>query len=199
MLRVGVTGGIGSGKSTVAAVLVAAGAALIDADAISRDLTLAGGAAIEPLRKQFGDKVISPDGALSRPAMRELAFNDAAVKAQLEAIIHPLVAQQCDQQAEFALAAGKSCAVFDIPLLVESGRWRTQLDCIVVVDCLESTQISRVVQRSNWGAESVQKVIAAQATRAQRLAAADMVIYNDGLSLEQLLAQVQQLLPRLKL
>ena len=199
MLRVGVTGGIGSGKSTVAAMLVAAGAALIDADAISRDLTLAGGAAIEPLRKQFGDKVISPDGALSRPAMRELAFNDAAVKAQLEAIIHPLVAQQCDQQAEFALAAGKSCAVFDIPLLVESGRWRTQLDCIVVVDCLESTQISRVVQRSNWGAESVQKVIAAQATRAQRLAAADMVIYNDGLSLEQLLAQVQQLLPRLKL
>ena len=183
MLRVGVTGGIGSGKSTVAAMLVAAGAALIDADAISRDLTLAGGAAIEPLRKQFGDKVISPDGALSRPAMRELAFNDAAVKAQLEAIIHPLVAQQCDQQAEFALAAGKSCAVFDIPLLVESGRWRTQLDCIVVVDCLESTQISRVVQRSNWGAESVQKVIAAQATRAQRLAAADMVIYNDGLSL----------------
>ena len=199
MLRVGVTGGIGSGKSTVAAMLVAAGAALIDADAISRDLTLAGGAAIEPLRKQFGDKVISPDGALSRPAMRELAFNDAAVKAQLEAIIHPLVAQQCDQQAEFALAAGKSCAVFDIPLLVESGRWRTQLDCIVVVDCLESTQISRVVQRSNWGAESVEKVIAAQATRAQRLAAADMVIYNDGLSLEQLLAQVQQLLPRLKL
>ena len=199
MLRVGVTGGIGSGKSTVAAVLVAAGAALIDADAISRDLTLAGGAAIEPLRKQFGDKVISPDGALSRPAMRELAFNDAAVKAQLEAIIHPLVAQQCDQQAEFALAAGKSCAVFDIPLLVESGRWRTQLDCIVVVDCLESTQISRVVQRSNWSAESVEKVIAAQATRAQRLAAADVVVYNDGLSLEQLLAQVEQLLPRLKL
>lgn len=199
MLRVGVTGGIGSGKSTVAAMLVAAGAALIDADAISRDLTLAGGAAIEPLRKQFGDKVISPDGALSRPAMRELAFNDAAVKAQLEAIIHPLVAQQCDQQAEFALAAGKSCAVFDIPLLVESGRWRTQLDCIVVVDCLESTQISRVVQRSNWSAESVEKVIAAQATRAQRLAAADVVVYNDGLSLEQLLAQVEQLLPRLKL
>ena len=199
MLRVGVTGGIGSGKSTVAAMLVAAGAALIDADAISRDLTLAGGAAIEPLRKQFGDKVISPDGALSRTAMRELAFNDPAAKAQLEAIIHPLVAQQCDQQAEFALAAGKSCAVFDIPLLVESGRWRTQLDCIVVVDCLESTQMSRVVQRSNWGAASVEKVIAAQATRAQRLAAADMVVFNDGLSLEQLHAQVQQLLPRLKL
>ena len=199
MLRVGVTGGIGSGKSTVAAMLVAAGAALIDADAISRDLTLAGGAAIEPLQKQFGDKVIAPDGALSRPAMRELAFNDPATKAQLEAIIHPLVAQQCDQQAQFALAAGKSCAVFDIPLLVESGRWRTQLDCIVVVDCLESTQISRVVQRSNWSAESVEKVIAAQATRAQRLAAADVVVYNDGLSLEQLLAQVEQLLPRLKL
>lgn len=199
MLRVGLTGGIGSGKSTVAAMLVGAGAALIDADAISRGLTVVGGAAIEPLFTQFGPRVISPDGAMNREAMRDLAFNDPAIKLQLEAIIHPLVGLACEHEARAALIAGKSCVVFDIPLLVESGRWRSHLDCIVVVDCLESTQILRVVQRSNWAAGAVEKVIAAQATRAQRLAAADMVIYNDGLSLEQLLAQVEQLLPRLKL
>jgi dephospho-CoA kinase len=179
--------------------LVVAGAALIDADAISRSLTAAGGAAMEPILKQFGAGVVSLDGAMNRNAMRDLAFNDPAFKVQLEAIIHPLVGQACGEQARLALAAGKSCAVFDIPLLVESGRWRSQLDCIVVVDCLESTQIQRVMQRSNWSAEAVEKVIAAQASRAQRLAAADMVIYNDGLSLEELREQVHNLLPRLKL
>ncbi len=199
MLRVGLTGGIGSGKSTVAGMLLSAGAALIDADAISRSLTAAGGAAIELLRKQFGDKVISVDGAMNRETMRKLVFNNPASKAQLEAIIHPLVARGCDQQAEFALQDGKPCAVFDIPLLVESGSWRSRLDWIVVVDCLESTQVSRVMLRSNWAAEAVEKVIAAQASRAQRLAVADMVIYNDGLSLDDLKAQVQQLLSRLKL
>lgn len=199
MLCVGLTGGIGSGKSTVAAMLVVAGAALIDADAISRSLTAPGGAAMEPILKQFGAGVMSLDGAMNRNAMRDLAFNDPAIKVQLEAIIHPLVSQACGEQAKLALAAGKSCAVFDIPLLVESGRWRSQLDCIVVVDCLESTQIQRVMQRSNWSAEAVEKVIAAQASRAQRLAAADMVIYNDGLSVEELREQVHKLLPRLKL
>lgn len=179
--------------------LVVAGAALIDADAISRSLTAPGGAAMEPILKQFGAGVMSLDGAMNRNAMRDLAFNDPAIKVQLEAIIHPLVSQACGEQAKLALAAGKSCAVFDIPLLVESGRWRSQLDCIVVVDCLESTQIQRVMQRSNWSAEAVEKVIAAQASRAQRLAAADMVIYNDGLSVEELRKQVHKLLPRLKL
>jgi dephospho-CoA kinase len=199
VLRVGLTGGIGSGKSTVAGMLVDAGAVLIDADAISRSLTCTGGAAIGAILKQFGPGVVSQDGSMNRQAMRDLAFNDPAIKLQLEAIIHPLVGEACDHQARAALAAGKSCAVFDIPLLVESGRWRSRLDCVVVVDCLESTQIKRVMQRSNWAAEAVEKVIAAQATRAQRLAAADMVIYNDGLSVDELRALVRQLLPRLKL
>ncbi len=199
MLRIGLTGGIGSGKSTVAGMLVGSGAALVDADAISRGLTAAGGAAIDPLLKQFGPGVISSDGAMNRAAMRDLAFNDPAIKLQLEAIIHPLVGQACESQASAALAAGKSCVVFDVPLLVESGRWRSKLDCIVVVDCLESTQVQRVMHRSNWTKDAVEKVIAAQATRGQRLAAADMVIYNDGMSLQQLLAQVKQLAPRLKL
>ena len=199
MLHVGLTGGIGSGKSTIAAMFVQAGAALIDADAISRSLTDAGGPAMPQVAASFGPGVVTPDGALNRNAMRELVFNNPAIKQQLEAIIHPLVSQHCEQQASRARASGKTCAVFDVPLLVESGRWRSQLDTVVVVDCLESTQIARVVQRSGWTFEMAEKVMVSQATRAQRLAAADMVIYNDGLSLDELRLEVQQLLPRLKL
>lgn len=199
MLRVGLTGGIGSGKSTVAAMLVQAGAALIDADAISRGLTVAGGAAMAPLLATFGPNVVASDGALDRSAMRALVFDNPASKLELEAIIHPLVSQACEQQARQAQASGKTCAIFDVPLLVESGRWTSKLDAVVVVDCLEATQIARVMQRSGWTAEMAGKVMAAQATRAQRLAAADMVIYNDGLSLDELRLEVQQMLPRLKL
>lgn len=199
MLRVGLTGGIGSGKSTVAGMLVQAGAVLIDADAISRSLTAAGGAAMAPLEVIFGSSVVATDGSLNRSAMRELVFNNPDCKVQLEAIIHPLVSQACEQQASYALASGKSCAVFDVPLLVESGRWRSQLDVVVVIDCLESTQVTRVTQRSSWTVEMVDKVIAAQATRMQRLAAADIVIYNDTLSLDGLRREVQLMLPRLKL
>lgn len=199
MLRAGITGGIGSGKSTVAAMLVSAGAELIDADAISRRLTAAGGAAISSILQQFGPALVTSAGALDRDAMRELIFSNPDAKRQLESIIHPLVSQACAAQAGQAAAAGKPCALFDIPLLVESGRWRQQLDLVLVVDCLEATQISRVMQRSGWTAEAVQKVIAAQASRAQRMAAADIVIYNDGVSLVELQAAVQQSLPRLKL
>jgi dephospho-CoA kinase len=199
MLRVGLTGGIGSGKSTVAGMLVDAGAALIDADAISRSLTAAGGAAIEPIAKVLGPRIIGADGAMNRSMVRDLVFDNAQLKSQLEAIIHPLVAQACDRQASQALEAGKLCSVFDIPLLVESGRWRARLDHVVVIDCLESTQVSRVMQRSSWTRDAVEKVIAAQASRARRLAAADTVVYNEGVSLLALHAQVQQLLPRLKL
>ena len=199
MLRVGLTGGIGSGKSTVAGMLVNAGAVLIDADAISRSLTAAGGAAIAPLTHQFGHDIIAPDGSMNRSLVRDRIFDNPVMKAQLEAIIHPLIKQECETQASKALTAGKSCAVFDIPLLVESSHWKDQLDCIVVVDCLESTQISRVMQRSSWTRAAVEKVIATQASRAQRLAAADIVIYNEGVSLQELQLQVQQLLARLKL
>ena len=199
MLRVGVTGGIGSGKSTVSAMLASAGAELIDADAISRRLTAAGGAAIAPIIQQFGQALVSSGGALNRDAMRELVFSNPDAKAQLENIIHPMVSKACAEQAKRAQAAGKVCVVFDVPLLVESGRWRQQLDMVLVVDCLEATQISRVMRRSSWTAEAVQKVIAAQASRAQRLAAADVVIYNEALSMAQLQAALQPLLQRLKL
>lgn len=191
--RIGLTGGIGSGKSTVARLLVDAGAALIDADAISRQLTAAGGAAIPLIGKQFGPQSVMPDGAMDRDAMRRLAFSDPAARRQLEAIIHPLVSLETARQAAQAMRAGSPCIVFDIPLLVESGRWRPQLDRVLVVDCSEATQISRVVARSGWTAEAVQKVIAGQASRAARRAAADACIHNDGLSLEALALVVRQI------
>ena len=191
--RIGLTGGIGSGKSTVARLLVDAGAALIDADAISRQVTAPGGAAIPLITRQFGPQAITPDGAMDRDAMRRLAFSDPASRRRLEAIIHPLVGLETARQAEQAQQAGNPCIVFDIPLLVESGRWRQQLDRVLVVDCSEATQISRVMARSGWTQEAVQKVIDGQASRAARRAAADVCIYNDGLSLDALGLIVRQI------
>ncbi|MCY1163724.1 dephospho-CoA kinase [Polaromonas sp.] len=191
--RLGLTGGIGSGKSTVARLLVDAGAALIDADAISRQVTAPGGAAIPLITQRFGPQAITPEGAMDRDAMRRLAFSDPASRRQLEAIIHPLVGLETARQAEQALQAGNPCIVFDIPLLVESGRWRQQLDRVLVVDCSEATQISRVMARSGWTQEAVQKVIDGQASRAARRAAADVCIYNDGLSLDALGLIVRQI------
>lgn len=196
MLRLGLTGGIGSGKSTVASMLAGHGAALIDADAIARSVTAPGGAAIGPLREAFGAEFITPDGALDRDRMRALAFGDATAKQRLEAIIHPLVGQAIASQATMAKAANHACAVFDIPLLVESGHWRQQLDQVLVVDCSEATQILRVMARSGLARDAVAGVIAAQAPRAHRLAAADCVVCNDGLSLDELRAEVARLAPR---
>lgn len=191
--RIGLTGGIGSGKSTVAGVLVACGAALVDADAIARQVTAPGGAAIKELARQFGDQIITAEGALDRDRMRQLAFGDPAIKQQLEAIIHPLVTQESIRQADAAVTAGRLCIVFDIPLLVESGRWRQQLDRVLVVDCTEATQLVRVIARSGLTREMARKIIAGQASRAQRLAAADICICNEGLSLPALQQQVRQL------
>ena len=184
--RIGLTGGIGSGKSTVAGLLAMCGACVVDADAISRQLTAVGGAAIAPIAQQFGAQSITPEGAMDRDVMRQRVFDDAAARRQLEAIIHPLVSLEAARQAERAARAGSLCIVFDIPLLVESGRWRQQLDQVLVVDCSEATQISRVTARSGWTPEAVQKVMAGQASRAQRRAAADVCLYNDGLSREAL-------------
>ena len=181
--RIGLTGGIGSGKSTVARAWVACGAALVDADAISRQLTAAGGTAIGLLVRQFGPKIINAEGALNRDRMRQMAFADPALKQQLESIIHPLVSQESARQASLATAAGHACIVFDIPLLVESGRWRGQVDRVLVVDCCGETQIARVMTRNALSREAVEKIIAAQASRGQRLAAADACIFNEGLSL----------------
>jgi dephospho-CoA kinase len=206
--RIGLTGGIGSGKSTVARMLVSQGAVVIDADAISRKLTAPHGAAIAAIAEQFGAGAITTQGAMDRDAMRALVFSNPAARHQLEAIIHPLVSQEAASQAEAALRAGCPCTVFDIPLLVESGRWRQQLDLILVVDCAEATQISRVMTReasrqlatdAGWTAEAVQKVINGQASRLQRLAAADLCVHNEGLSLEELGQVVAELSPRLGL
>lgn len=195
-VRLGLTGGIGSGKSTVAQILVQAGAAHMDADAIARSVTAAGGAAIAAIRDAFGDSLIDAGGALDRDRMRALAFTDATAKKRLEAIVHPLVGLETARQAQQALDAGRGLLVFDIPLLVESGRWRQQLDRILVVDCEPATQISRVTARSGLAAAAVEAIIAAQVPRSQRLAAADCVIYNDGITLDELGRQIRQLAQR---
>ena len=191
-MRVGLTGGIGSGKSTVLAMLAERGAAVIDADAISRAVTAAGGPAIAAIRQHFGADFIAADGSLDRARMRAHAYADPAARRQLEAIIHPLVSAHSAAQVSAAEAAGQPCIVFDIPLLVESGRWRRQLDHVLVIDCLPETQLARVTRRSGLAAEEVRAILAAQASRAERLAAADTVIFNDGLSFEALRAEVEQ-------
>jgi len=181
------TGGIGSGKSTVSHMLQARGAAVMDADAIARSLTAPQGAAMAAIAQIFGAAFVTADGALNREHMRSHVFNNSQAKQALEAIIHPLVAQETQRQAQAAISKGHDTLVFDVPLLVESGaRWRAQVDRILVVDCLEETQIQRVMRRSGLSREAVQAIIAAQASRAQKLAAADWVIYNDGITLEAL-------------
>lgn len=179
-LRVGLTGGIGSGKSTVAGILADCGAAIIDADAISRLTTAPGGAAIPLIARNFGAELVTDQGALDRDRMRALVFSDPDAKRRLEAIIHPLVGTETARQAAQAEAAGRRCIVFDVPLLVESGRWRRQVNQVLVVDCSEEAQISRVMARNGWGREQVAQVMAGQASRSQRLAAADVCIANDG-------------------
>lgn len=185
-LRLGLTGGIGSGKSSVAAMLVKRGAVLVDADAISRSVTAAHGLAIPAIAGTFGADFVTPEGALDRERMRAHVFSDPSAKQRLEDIIHPLVSLETKRQAQAALDAGHRTVVFDVPLLIESGRWRSQVDRVLVVDCLVETQIQRVMARNNFSRDTVEKIIASQATREQRLAAADWVIYNDALSLQAL-------------
>lgn len=190
-MRIGLTGGIGSGKSTVARCLAAMGATLIDTDALSRQLTAAGGAAMPAIVEAFGPAAQAPDGALDRRHMRELAFRDPAARRRLEGILHPMIGEQTHRlEAE---AVDSPWIVFDVPLLVESGRWRQRVDRVLVVDCAEETQVQRVMARNGWTREAVEAVLAQQATRAQRRAAADAVLFNDGLSLSALEQEVAQL------
>ena len=191
--HLGLTGGIGSGKSTVAALLAERGARVIDADAISRSTTAAGGSAMDAIAVAFGASMLTADGALDRDQMRNLVYTDPSAKARLERIVHPLVGQAIAQQAMQAELAGMRCIVFDIPLLVESAHWRQKLDRVVVIDCREETQIARVTARNALSPAAVQSIIAAQATRPVRLAAADLVVYNDGIALDQLRLQVQEI------
>ena len=191
--RIGLTGGIGSGKSTVAGFLARRGAAIIDADAISRSLTTPGGRAMAAIARTFGESMISPDGAMNRQAMRERIFQDPQAKRLLEQIIHPLVSQITAEQAQAALQTGHRALVFDVPLLVESGeRWRKQVDRVIVVDCNEPTQKQRVMARSGLSAEEVERIMTQQATRAQRLACADLVLVNQDLSFDDLDALIGQ-------
>jgi dephospho-CoA kinase len=193
-LRIGLTGGIGSGKSTVARLLAERGAALIDADAIARSLTAPAGGAMPAVVAAFGAGVQRPDGSLDREAMRALVFQDANARQRLEAILHPLIGQETRHAAEKALhEQSPKALVFDVPLLTESRHWRKAVDRILVVDCEEATQVQRVVARSGWTPKAVQAVIASQASRAQRRAIADGVLHNEGLSFDELAASVEAL------
>jgi dephospho-CoA kinase len=190
-LRIGLTGGIGSGKSTVAATFVGRGAALVDTDAIARRLTQAGGAAMAAIRAEFGPEMVTADGALDRTAMRALAFGDASARRRLEAILHPLIGAEARRDAD---AATSDVIVFDVPLLAESSTWRARVHRVLVVDCRVETQIERVAARPGWTRELAAQVVAAQMTRERRRSVADAVIHNDGVSLQALDASVHMLL-----
>ncbi len=168
-LRVGLTGGIGSG------------------------LTTAGGAALAPVAAAFGAAVIDTDGALDRDAMRTLVFADAGARRRLEAILHPMIGTEAQARAQAATRAGAELIVFDVPLLTESRHWRERVDRVLVVDCPEAVQERRVAARPGWSVEAARRVISQQASRAARRAIADALLFNDGIDLETLAAQVRAL------
>lgn len=190
-IRVGVTGGIGSGKSTVATMLGKFGAAVIDADAISREITASHGIAIPQIRASFGSEFIDATGALDRTKMRGMIFRDPSAKNRLEHILHPIIQHEMHRQADNATDKCVSGVVFDIPLLVESKSWRSFLDYVLVVDCTVETQIARVKVRNALTEAAVRDILEVQVGRLTRLGSADMVIFNDNCSLEQLANQVQ--------
>jgi dephospho-CoA kinase len=175
--KVALTGGIGSGKSTLARMLVERGAGLIDTDAIARELTDAGGAALEAIRVEFGDTVIGPDGALDRAGVRARVFADRRSRQRLEALLHPMIWQRAEAMAE-ALAAASAYLLFDIPLLAESASRTRRFDRVLVVDCPIPLQLARVEQRGGLARAEVEAIIATQASRAQRLALADDIVFN---------------------
>jgi dephospho-CoA kinase len=174
---VGLTGGIGSGKSTVADLFAAQSAAVIDTDLIAHQLTAVGGAAIPAIKESFGAGLILPDGAMDRAAMRERVFADPAEKKRLEAIMIPLIRRTTREAAEQAQGA---YLLFVVPLLVESGLWQQRVSRVLTVDCSEEVQLRRVMQRNNLSEAQVRAIIASQASRSERLAAADDVISNEG-------------------
>jgi len=176
-LHVGLTGGIGSGKSTVAAALARRGALVVDTDLISRQLTAPRGAALPIVAAAFGAAMIDPSGALDRARMRAEVFADPAARLRLEAILHPLIGEEA--QAQALGARPDQTVVFDVPLLTESRHWRQRVDRVLVVDCDERLQVLRVTQRSGWTEVEVLRVIAQQASRAARRAIADAVLVND--------------------
>lgn len=186
---VGLTGGIGSGKSTVADLFAAKGIAVVDTDALAHELTAAQGAAMPALQAAFGPSIADASGAMDRAAMRRLVFADASARARLEAILHPMIRRISDERCRLATSP---YVILAVPLLVESGSYRERCDRIVAVDCPESRQIERVMVRSQLTEKEVRAIVSAQATRQQRLDIADDVVNNDG-ALTILYGQVDRL------
>jgi len=186
---VGLTGGIGSGKSAAAAEFGRLGATVVDTDAIAHELTLAGGAAMAQVRRLFGDDFVDASGALDRAKMRTLAFRDPAAKKKLEQLLHPMI--RAESERRIAAASGPY-VIHVVPLLVESPSYRQRVTRVLVVDCPEDVQVERVRQRSSLAEDEVRRIIASQAQREARLAAADDVIDNSG-SLDALHKQVREL------
>ncbi|WP_277186971.1 dephospho-CoA kinase [Caballeronia sp. BR00000012568055] len=179
MFSIGLTGGIGSGKSTVADLFAARGVTLVDADLIAHQMTAPGGVAMPLIASEFGDAFVAPNGALDRAKMRELVFSDDTAKARLEAIVHPLIRAETERQRN---AAGGAYHIVVVPLLVESGDWKARVSRVLVVDCPVETQIARVIKRNAFTREQVLATIAKQATREARIAAADDIVTNDETS-----------------
>ena len=198
--RIGLTGGIGSGKSTFGALLQKRGAALVDSDQIARQVTGPGGAAIAAIVQRFGPEFVDDTGALDRGRMRELAYSAPDARTALEAIVHPLVSLHSSQQAQAAEDAGTRVIVFDVPLLVESGRWVQRLDAVIVIDCPPAVQIQRVMSRSGLSQSTVEAILAAQSPRNIRRASADIVVHNgDNCTLADLHKMAEQVATRLGL
>ena len=193
MLRLGLTGGIGSGKSTVGRFLELMGAKLMDADQIARECTLSKGLAMPAIARQFGPDFVTPEGAMDRVRMREHVFVHPQARALLESIVHPLVRQEMQRLSELHPTQPQ---VFDIPLLAESVHWRFELDRVLVVDCTHETQVLRVKARNGWSQEAIEAIIRQQSPREKRLAVADAVIWNEGISLETLGHSVKQVASR---
>jgi dephospho-CoA kinase len=190
-LHLGLTGGIGSGKSTVARRLAALGALVVDTDALAHGLTAPGGAALAAIAEAFGADMIVADGAMDRARMRAHVFANPVERVRLEQILHPMIGALTREAA--ARAAPGQPVVFDVPLLAESAAWRARVDRVLVVDCTPETQVARVVARSGWSEDAVRRTIAQQAPRARRRAIADAVIFNEGLALAALEAAVDTL------
>jgi len=186
---VGLTGGIGCGKSTVADLFAQRGATVIDTDLLAHQLTAAGGLALPAIRAQFGDAFIASDGAMDRARMRAHVFADPAEKKKLEAILHPMIRQETERAAA---AANGRYVLFVVPLLIESGAWKERVSRVLVIDCPEQLQIARVIQRSNLTEAQVRAIMAAQVSREVRLAAADDTIVNDS-DVNALTPQVERL------
>lgn len=189
---IGLTGGIGSGKTAVSNLLGELGAGVIDTDLISHQITAPGGKAIPLIAKEFGDDFIDSQGALDRIKMRTLVFADSNARQALEKITHPLIQQETAKQAFGLAKSGVPYLVFVVPLLIESGSWVKLIDYLIVVDCPEETQIQRVMHRSNMTRLDVENILKAQTSRNVRLAAANTVLENQG-SLDKLRSEVLSL------